>query len=767
MTFRDKQYYENSALVAPDDHIPFSQKDEKWHLKMAEYIYSRYVSDECGISFSKKSEMIRNKEYGEGRQDPAKYETLFYEWDEKDAEKAAWINLDKTILPIIPIYRNAYIGMMTDISHRIQATAIDPFSVKKKQYKKSSLWFRKMFEPEIREIDKKLGLPEKDDVYMPESKEELNMFFELGGYKLNDEAAIEAACNHCFHISKWDQEIANRVYADFFYYNIGSAMDYLDKETLMVKQRYVNPINLIVENSDKLDFGDSRFFGEIRSWDLIDIKIATKGQPGWDEERYQEIGRHFAGKNTNNTFSLPGDYNQDDDLSKPYHRQKIIIADLVFASIFYDYDTVLKNKYGNERLTKKRFGKVYNDEKRKTIVTGTKVWHKCKWIVGTPYIFEYGMQNDIPRPDLKDAKSSYHVYRIPGLSKAELCIGHADQAQLMYLQLQNHISKASPPGLAIEWNAIKEITLNSRERDPYEILKLKTQRGDIVYKLTTKRGHMHTPSTVPPIMELKGGFSENIIRVVELMEHHKIAIADIIGIPKPTATGQTEKYKSATIAKMAAIGTDKTLKTIYNGYISIFERSAENCIARLRDLLTYSDDAKEVYKSIIGDSGVDSFETFKDYSSPAYFSIKIEASPSDEDIENIRAMAMAAMKPTKNGVQIFSYGDFLLVERLIKAGNIKYIHAFITYKEHKAEKMDIIKEKEMMKENRETAVTQENTKHENQKDIETHKINELIRLKEKESDLAKDEETQKHEHEKELLDKQLKLKENKPQAQSA
>jgi len=758
MQFQDNSYYENTSFVPPEDKIPFSKKDDKWHLKWAQFIYSRYMQDDTGISTAKKAEMVTNREYGEGKQDPSIYETLFYEWDKNDVEKMGWVNLDKKILPIIPIYRNAFIGIMTDINHRITATAIDPFSVKKKNYKKSQIWFEKLFGPELAPIDQKLGLPQKEGGYVPETKEELDMFFELGGYKLNLEAAIEVACQHCFYISQWDSEISNKIYADFFYHNFACARDYVDQETLEVKQSYVDPLNFGCENSSFLDYRDSRYFFEIKSWDLIDIKIATQGKSGWDSERYFEIAKFYQGKNGNKqTINIPEEYHDESDFSKPYNNHKILVMDFEFASIYYDYDTVMKDQYGNERLTKKKFGKVYDDEKRKTYISGTKVWHKGKWIIGTPYMIEDGLQNDIPRPDIKDAKSSFHAYRIPGQSKAELCKGHADQAQLMYLQLQNHISKASPPGLAIEWNSIKNITLAGRVRDPYEILKLKTQRGDVVYKLTNTRGNMTTGLMGPPIMELKGGFSENIIRVVELMEHHKNAIADIIGIPKPTATAQTEKYKSATIAKMAAIGSDKTLKSIYTGYISLYERTAINCTARLRDLLSYSEEAREVYLPIIGNTGIDIFETFEEYSSPASLSIKIEASPSDEDVENMRAMAMAAMKPTKNGIQIFSFGDALLVERLLKAGNIKYVHMFITYKENKKEKLDIKLQQDNMRMNEENALKQEDKKTQNLKEIETTKTDEQIRLERELSRLRKDEETQKHDFRMDEIEKESQL----------
>jgi len=67
----------------------------------------------------------------------------------------------------------------------------------------------------------------------------------------------------------------------------------------------------------------------------------------------------------------------------------------------------------------------------------------------------------------------------------------------------------------------------------------------------------------------------------------------------------------------------------------------------------------------------------------ADYYIKYEAKPTKERKEIIRQAAVQAMNPDRDGIIGIELADFLMIERLLEGGSLKYAEAFLNHKTKK------------------------------------------------------------------------------------
>jgi hypothetical protein len=85
---------------------------------------------------------------------------------------------------------------------------------------------------------------------------------------------------------------------------------------------------------------------------------------------------------------------------------------------------------------------------------------------------------------------------------------------------------------------------------------------------------------------------------------------------------------------------------------------------------------------VIGNLGVQVISVGADTVDADYF-VKYEAKPTEKRKEVILAAATQAMNPDRDGVIGIELSDFLMIERLLESGSLKYAEAFLNYKSKK------------------------------------------------------------------------------------
>jgi len=493
--------------------------------------------------------------------------------------------------------------------------------------------------------------------------------------------------------------------------------DYFDVNTYTNKLEYVDIANAIVQGSSSPTFDDARYKGFFKFITIADLRVLTADQPGWTEDKIMKIAKKYAGQNGNNQHinwgAVPVDDQYGLNLSSytgqtyyQYDPYLIPIAVLEFQSTMYEYDVEKKDAAGNVSTYKTDRDRKYNRTDRKSITTPIKVWHKASLVVGCDEIFDWGLQHDIPRPTYEDARSSFHFFRLKGKSYCEREIPHAKQIQLMYLKIQGLALKAVPPGVAVEWGALKGMILNKKELSPYDVLKIYHQTGDLVWKGTNVRGHQLPGTGNPPIKDLRGSYT--LTDLLGVIMDHKASIKELIGIDDQSGVNAATAYQ----AKLSSLFTNLSIKECFNAYLAVVKDTAINAAARLRDLLAYSEKAREIYGSIIGVTNMELLDMVADLPT-AHIALEIEIQPTEEDINDIMEAAKGAMAPGKNGEPNFDIGDYMFVKRMAKSGMTKFAEAYIADKIAKAKKLETERERQNQEINGQIGQQQEQLKSQN------------------------------------------------------
>lgn len=727
--FRNNEYYESikDPLYYPSNKVPLKKRDNEWFKKYSEAIWYDYIQGNLSTSYSRRSEMIENRSYGEGIQSTDKYKKSFYDWTNDEHEKKGYATLNWKIMPIIPKFEMIYLGLMSRIRDKVMISAIDPVSLSKKTKKKNKIWLEKLFKKEFDFIENSLGIVNNEQKIIPDTKEQLEMFNSLDGFKLIVETAMEAAIDHTFKISDWENDVYLKFHKDLFENHMAGTKTYTDPYTLKVKTRYVDIINAIVSFSEDKEGNNTPIAGELRSEYIYEIKKEVRKEIDkgvYDESIFSQLANHYNGNFGNpniNLTELTGDrYNSNGNYS--YDKLRCHIVDLEFIEDVYEYyDSVKKGE--NEYLMYKEKQKKKKDQVQHCY----QVTHKVTWVVGTDIVYKYGIVENTPRDKNNRPYTTYCFKRIKGESPVGKSKLNADQVQMANLKIQNLISMAAPPGIAVDWSILQNVNFGEGEVKPLELFKIRKQTGDFIYKLTTHRGHQNVTGVGKPFQEIQGGIGNALNEYINIMEFNVNKIRENIGINQISDASNPNPEQSVGGSKIALMSTNNALRMLYYAGKYLKEKTGERIHLKIKDLLLYSDEGKKHYIGVLGEKGINAYKMLEDLRYTD-LSLHLEALPTDEEIEKIDQAVLMAMKPSESGPPTLSMSDYFFIQRLKQSENYKFIQAYLSYKENEKEKLTIVKTRQLKADDAKVSVAAK--KAEEEKEINTMNRESILKREE-------------------------------------
>lgn len=754
----DKYSSATGTYYFPSDDIPVSEKNAEWGRAFCEAIYASYMRNRTGLFYNQRSQFELLRAYGMGRQNPNKYKDVLYGKSKNqdplmaqssgEFERKGYMNINWDILPIIPKFKNAVIGKYLSVNHRITCNAVDETSINTKQDQKWKLWFEKMFNEQIQKVQMKAmaeqqkvmaaqgiqgqpqpPLPEINELppmqagmELPQDINELELYDKMGGFKLKLEEAMEVLIDECMTNSKFI-DIKQKLLADIFDLGVCAVKDYVDATTGKVKARYVDPINLVAQYSRDFGFDNSEFVGEFVNLTLADVRKATKLSEA-EITQLAQVYNTFLNNPTLNGSSYYSYVNPDNNYL--FDNYRICVMDCEWVSLNTEYKVERTTKYGDTRVYEGKFGKIVDTDKRKTQKVQYKTIYKCKWIVGTKIVFDFGLQHDIPRKD-NEVKLSYHIYKIPGRSMTETIIPMADQIQLAFLRLQNEIAKSPGSGLLLEYDSLANLSEGGSNLSPFELIKIHQQTGSLVYKASMLSSGQ-TTNTVP-IRELEGGIGRYLLELFQIMDKNTQLIRDATGINEITDATTPATTLAVGTSKMALASTNNILARFYLAYLLTVEAMAQNIALRAQIVMRHNPEAYQKYLTSIGYMRSEIIKMSADIPFAEYV-IKAEELPSDEQKSVIRNAAMESMRAGKNNMPGITMSDYLFIERMLENGNLKYAQAFLSYREQKENEKREMLQQQNMELNGKNAIAIEQKKLENELAIIQAKADAQIRIEE-------------------------------------
>ena len=731
--------YQKGTYPFPKDEIPTKEKNEEWGRKFCEAMYAAYVTDRTGVPYSSIEEMHNLRLYAEGKQPVEKYQGILLDESEDTGEVSGYMNINWEIFSVMPKFLHIIRGIFEEQDHQIVASAVDPKSNNDREVTRLRKWFQGRYKPIITAVNQMAGYKPEPE-WIPETLDELEIYQQVGGFKLAKETEIEEALTYSFYISDW-KETKRKMLDDFATINCAAVKDYTDQYTRKAKVRWVDPLKLIMQYSKHWDYRNSEYAGEIISESISNIRKNTN----LPEDTLRKLAQFYNGRNCNQGLSSWA----EEDLQLQaggykYDNFMIDVVDAEWFSINQRGRTTRTNARGETFTYDEEDGKVYDTPTKKTQISKYKTVYRCKWIIGTDFVYDFGLQYDVPRPGKKEVELSYKFYKLPGRSITSLAVPNIDQIQLTRYKLQNAIAMSSNSGIAVEYTSLMNMKLGGSKMEPLDLLAIRRDTGDLIYKATTHMGKPNLPGGVRPIQELTGGIGPQLQEFVQLFEINLEFIRDLTGINRVADASTPDPNQSVGGTEMAIAATNNALKPIYSGYIRIKELAARSMAIRIQNLIKYDKKAYEGYLPVIGGSGVKILSVGAGVVD-ADWEILIQAKPTQERKQTIMQAAMKAMQPDKDGWVGIEEGDFMMIERLLENGNAKLAEIMLNYrsKKNKERQLQIQRENMQIDSENQTKIAQ--TKAEEERKNKAWETEQQIKLEILKADLEDRNKAREHE----------------------
>jgi len=568
----------------PNHFIDPRNKNKDWILKYIKSAWDDYRSRNNKIGYSAKYDYDIIKSYAMGNQSVQAYKPLL--GIDQDGNES-YLSIDFTILPIVPKFRRIAVGKLMESDYNILATPVDPLAVDETQAayaeQKAKVLMREMaaqIDPELLQAPALQANPGE-----PLDMEELEM---QAPYTFKHQAATEAEMGIQLIFNLNDiTECRKRVIEELFDVGYAGYREWID-ENNTVRFRSIRPDNLVVSYCRNPDFSDKFYAGEVIEMTIADLKKIAG--PQFSEDDFKEIANKLRGEygnpNADSSYFINYSYG--------YDRFKVRVLDLEFYSV---NDLVYEERV--DRRGNLVFGRAgYNDrnnKKDKFKRNSVKVVYKGKWIIGTDFIFDYGLCTDMKRKKsaMADTEMSFHIraaefYDMRVRSKMQAMIPIADQIQMAWYKLQNALNQAVPGAWNIDLDALEDVALGSggKKMEPIQLLDMFFQKNILVGRTKNIMGQNVNYKAIDYIQN--GSFGE--VKIYwDMISQYIELLRQLTGLNELTDGSTPNSRTLTTVAKMAGQATNNALSDIAYAEMRLTEKLAASVFMRLQDVVQRSE----------------------------------------------------------------------------------------------------------------------------------------------------------------------------------
>ncbi len=614
----------------------------------------------------------RNRSYAEGNQDVGKYKDLL------DVQgDSSYLNIDWTPVSVVPKFVDVIVNGMVNQEYDIKAKTIDPIAANERLEKKKEMYGNMLTKDFLNDLEDETGLPLTPKGFIAENSEEIEMFMALN-YKQSVEIALEKAIEYTLDINDYD-ETKRYMIRDLVVLGLCAAKTEISK-TEGVKIRHVDPANLITSFSSKPDYKNIRHAGEVYSMTIADLKMQAGDE--FSEEDYIKIANEYAGKNNNPVNYGTQAYYENGNETYDYDKFSVNILDAEFITSHSLKYEKKENKHGGYSVNKKpsNYKKPKKSKtKREDVGSTVKVIYKGKYIVGTDYIFNYGMMKDMPRPksNLSETRLSYiiyqpNLYKMKSRSLVDRMIPFADQIQLAHLKIQHVLAKARPKGAAFEIGSLENVSKGDGGTfTPMELQEIYDQTGNIYYRRIDDEGQM---TGAMPIQELENGIGRDFGTLIGVYNHNMQMIRDVTGVNEARDASKPSSEALVGVQKLSLLASNNATRDINDAYLNVTRRVSQSITIRMQDLVNFKG-LHKMYTNVIGDTSMHSIDMMKKLSIHE-FGITLDVAPSEEEKQmmeqNIQVSLAQKELRLEDAIMIRSIRNIKMANQMLVLRRTKY-----------------------------------------------------------------------------------------------
>lgn len=636
----------------------------EYGLSVARAIEGEWFKKTAGNScryYDQAQDFHQQRLYARGEQSIQKYKTgMAVDGD------MSYLNLDWAIVPIIPKFVDIVVNGMQDRMYAIKAESQDISSAEKRNLFQETVEKDMVAKDFLKQSKEQFGVdgfnvPEDE---LPADNDELSIYMQLK-FKPSVEIAEEVAINTLFEVNEYEDYIKPKINYDITTIGIGVAKhSFLQGAGVQID--YVDPANLVYSYTEKNDFSDIYYVGEVKQIHYTEIR---KIDPSITDEQLEEIKNW--GNAWYNDYTITGQL-QDD----PFSSEMISV-------LFFNYKTdkkfVWKKKFldnGGERVIQRddSFNPPADTEERFERVEAVKdVWYDGVLILGSNILVKWDLAKNMVRPEAASQKAvCNYVISAPRMYKGRIeslvkrMIPFADQIQLTHLKLQQVLSRVVPDGVFIDADGVSEVDLGTGAAyTPQDALNLFFQTGSVVGRSYTGDGEFNQARV--PIQQLNSSSGQNKMQALIGAYNYQLnMIRDVTGLNEARDASTPNPDALVGLQKLAALNSNIATKHILDGGLSITKRLATCLSLRIADILEYAD-FRDEFAMQIGKYNIAILDDIKNLYLHS-FGIFIELEPDAEEKAQLEANIQMSLQQQQ--IDLEDAIDIRMVKNLKMANEI-------------------------------------------------------------------------------------------------
>lgn len=567
------------TIAFPDHQIDPRKKDKSWILQMARACYSNWNESmpQNSIFLAKAAGYKEIRNYATGKQSINKYkkELLPDESQDESWAKISWVPRQdgKTIrnIAVAKVQKGGYNIIATPVSQKAKDAQDKEFAKVR-----AKLVLRDIVQSTAPELanDPSLTKSPGDPDSLAEFEDEVK--FNPKFIRARDaEESIDGIFYENDASFLWDG-----VAEDLVDFGVAVGKEDLDEQN-KVRMRYVYP-GCFACSATK----DRRFSDLTWAFEIIDMKLsdlAKKFSP--DEVRL--IYNSVAGKNGN-----PHAFGTNTLETNGYDRFKAKVMDLEFISWDTRNMEANLNKEGNLKTSKAKPTKTGADFIPRTVEN----IYKCKWVVDTDLIFDYGLARNQKRTadpsTMAKTSLSYHAvatsfYNMRATGLTEDLIPIIDDLNMATFKLRMFRNRLIPNGYEIDLDALEDVAIgkSGENMTPKEVIDMFFETGILV----SRRGGTDSISTqnYRAINPISNSMADQLASLYNDLQMSKQALRDISGLNELTDGSTPNPRMLTTIANLANESTNNALWYFINARKNLVEQMAKGVVQRLQVALKH------------------------------------------------------------------------------------------------------------------------------------------------------------------------------------
>lgn len=568
------------ANIFPRHDIDPNKKDEKWGLQAAKAIDDEQKGS-TGIFHKNKAEYDIIRTYVIGEQDTKPYKILLLGADKCNDEESL-LAIDWRPRPIGAKLRSILVSKILERGYNFGCYPIDPLAKDEMEAYFKDLEIKMMMRKAALEVNPELA---RNPAFMKEHGEPGDMeeleITKTYGPKMKLAMDAEMGIQLVMYQNNYE-EICRVNAENLVDFGVAGIVDYID-ENWDVRVREIDIDSAAVSPCKKADFSDKTYWAEYREVPLS--QLASK----FTKEELQIISEQAVNKRDSPVVT--SEFNEEFDSFKATVLEFEILSwnDMVYQQRV--------DKRGNLVVRKEEFidksktsGKLveYKGEqipqfKRKT----REVLYTGKWVVGTDYIYDFGLATNVKRSKPNRAQtemsanfSAYDYAKGKALSMMMRLIPLIDEYMMTIYKIQNFKNKWVPYIIDIDYEALEGVAIGAKNQvlTPKDLLDMVFQNFTLVSKRTDVAGQ--NVNYKPVDIRATGMAQEyqvlagDLVRVLGDMR-------DMIGLNEVTDGSSPNPNMLNYVASLGASATNNALRPLITANRKLGEAAARGIIRRL------------------------------------------------------------------------------------------------------------------------------------------------------------------------------------------